>query len=52
MNIKPITLDQFTDLAQEAEVETSINLPSMAILKSEDEIIIQSASGEYLLITE
>lgn len=52
MNIKQITQEQFIDLADNAEVDTSINAPSMSILKLTDGIIIQSASGEYLLITK
>lgn len=52
MKIITLTEDQFLNLAESATQETPKNLTSMAVLKIENGIIIQSASGEYLLISE
>ena len=51
MKIITLTEDQFLNLAESATQETPTNLTSM-VLKIENGIIIQSASGEYLLISE
>lgn len=52
MTVTQLTEDQFTTLAETAVKDNSINLTSMTVLSSQEGTLIQSASGEYLLISE
>ncbi|WDE15141.1 hypothetical protein KMZ14_10280 [Acinetobacter schindleri] len=52
MTVMELTEEQFTTLAEVAVKVNSINSTSMTVLKSTMGIIIQSVSGEYLLVSE
>lgn len=52
MTVIQLTEDQFTTLAEAALNDDSINLTSLTVLNSQEGTLIQSASGEYLLVKE
>lgn len=52
MKVMQLTEDQFITLAETAVKDESINSTSMTVLKSMQGTIIQSANGEYLLISK
>ncbi|WP_171264013.1 hypothetical protein [Acinetobacter sp. ANC 3903] len=52
MTVTQLTEEQFITLANTAVKDDSINSTSMTVLKSTQGTIIQSASGEYLLVSE
>ncbi|WP_153228199.1 MULTISPECIES: hypothetical protein [unclassified Acinetobacter] len=52
MTVTQLTEEQFTTLAEAAVKDNSINSTSMTVLNSTQGTIIQSVSGEYLLISE
>ena len=50
MTVMQLTEDQFTTLAEAALKDDSISLTSLTVLNSKEGTLIQSASGEYLLV--
>lgn len=52
MTVTQLTEDQFTTLAEAAIRDDSINSTSVTVLNSQEGTLIQSASGEYLLVCE
>lgn len=50
MTVIKLTEDQFTTLVETALKDDSINLTSLTVLDSQEGTLIQSASGEYLLV--
>lgn len=52
MKVVQLTEEQFITLAEAAIKDDSINSTSMSVLQSTEGTIIQSASGEYLLISK
>lgn len=52
MTVTQLTEEQFITLTEAAVQDNSINLTLMTVLNSTQGTIIQSVSGEYLLISE
>lgn len=52
MTVVQLTEEQFIVLAETAVRDDSVNSTSMTVLQSTHGTIIQSASGEYLLISK
>lgn len=50
MTVIQLSEDQFTTLAEAAFKDDSLNLTSLTVLSLQEGTLIQSASGEYLLV--